>query len=236
MPLERWALTLSHFQKDLWCEVWNHGGLATRCLWNQAAGFVILLLSTDADGRKKINCVILAALLAIWTTAGFRISNVSTCKYYKNASCVSDIFLIFSDAQNSSQVIFNTSHGCTFLKALCSDWPFFCMTLQVDVIVPPTYFVEWTITFWLISLIPPGHHPIVYFIPLLWLLCVSEISKIVDLDCEIPPRSFLARLKSPPLLKTCCRWVNKPNVSAFCPLSWIDSTRETCWSLDLIGS
>lgn len=92
-----------------------------------------------------------------------------------------DIFLIFSEAQNSSQVIFNTSHGCTFLKALCSDWPFFCMTLQVDVIVPPTYFVEWTITFWLISLIPQDQPPIVYFIPLLWLLCVSEIAKIVDL-------------------------------------------------------
>lgn len=55
------------------------------------------------------------------------------------------------------------------------------MTLQVDVIVPPTYFVEWTITFWLISLIPQDHPPIVYFIPLLWLLRVSEIAKIVDL-------------------------------------------------------
>lgn len=39
--------------------------------------------------------------------------------------CEAHIFVIFSEAQNSSQVIFNTSHGCTFLKALCSDWPFF---------------------------------------------------------------------------------------------------------------
>lgn len=39
--------------------------------------------------------------------------------------CEVHIFLIFSEAQNSSQVIFNTSHGCTFLKALCPDRPFF---------------------------------------------------------------------------------------------------------------
>lgn len=45
---------------------------------------------------------------------------------------------------------------------------------------PPTYFVKWTITFWLSSLIPQDHDPIVYFIPLLWVLCISEIAKIVD--------------------------------------------------------
>lgn len=55
--------------------------------------------------------------------------------------CEVHIFLIFYEAQNSSQVIFNTSHACTFLKALCPDRPFFCMTLQVDV-VPPMYFVK----------------------------------------------------------------------------------------------
>lgn len=45
---------------------------------------------------------------------------------------------------------------------------------------PPMYFVKWTITFWLSSRIPRDHAPIVYFIPLLWVLCISEIAKIVD--------------------------------------------------------
>lgn len=86
---------------------------------------------------------------------------------------------IFSKAQNSSQVHHNTSSAAHF-RGLCVPTGFFCMTLQVDVVVPPMYFVNWTITFWLSSLIPRDHAPIVYFIPLLWVLCISEIAKIVD--------------------------------------------------------
>lgn len=86
---------------------------------------------------------------------------------------------IFSEAQNSSQVHHNISLAALF-AGLCVPTGFFCMTLRVDVVVPPMYFVKWTITFWLSSLIPRAHAPIVYFIPLLWVLCISEIAKIVD--------------------------------------------------------
>lgn len=65
-------------------------------------------------------------------------------------------------------------------RGLCVSTSLFCMTLQVGVVVPPTYFVKWTITFWLSSLIPRDHGPIVYFILLLWVLGISEIAKIVD--------------------------------------------------------
>lgn len=75
---------------------------------------------------------------------------------------------------------FTIHHIATHFRGLCVPTGFFCMTLQVDVVVPPTYSVKWTVTFWLISLIPQDHAPIVYVIPLLWVLCMSEIAKIVD--------------------------------------------------------
>ena len=69
---------------------------------------------------------------------------------------------IFSNSQNSSQVHHDSSPAAHF-----RGFVFFCMTLQVDVVVPPppTYSVTWTITFWLSSLIPQAHAPIVCFIP-----------------------------------------------------------------------
>lgn len=77
--------------------------------------------------------------------------------------------------------------GCTFLGAL---WPvrvFLHDLAGVCCCVPHRVslfffflFFKWTITYWLSSLIPQDHPPIVSFIPLLLLVCISEIAKIVD--------------------------------------------------------
>lgn len=48
---------------------------------------------------------------------------------------------IFSQTQNSSQVHHNTLLAAHF-SGLCVPTGFFCMTLQVDVVVSPTYFVK----------------------------------------------------------------------------------------------
>lgn len=87
---------------------------------------------------------------------------------------------IFSEAQNSSQVHHNTSSAAHFRGLLCPDRVFLHDFAGGCCCAPRTYYVKWTITFWLSSLIPRDHAPIVYLIPLLWVLCISEIAKIVD--------------------------------------------------------
>lgn len=87
---------------------------------------------------------------------------------------------VFSTAQNNSQVHHNTLVAAHFWRLCVPTGVFSAWLCRWMLLCPPTYFVKWTITFWLSSLIPRDHAPIVYFILLLWVLCISEIAKIVD--------------------------------------------------------